>query len=151
MHFDDIMLTKKYDSQKAYCQSKLANILFTKGLAERLKGTLPRSTPWRSKSGTGHSLWNSHNQRVDTKLTLHRNGSVCVRRAPGGRSNRAGPPPERINQPNDSRLVPLLWPLFLQNGRNGRPNDNLLRHRRRHGATHWQILQVYILDAKSKS
>ena len=45
MHFDDIMLTKKYDSQKAYCQSKLANILFTKGLAERLKGTLPRSTP----------------------------------------------------------------------------------------------------------
>lgn len=37
--WDDINLTKKYDSMKAYCQSKLANILFTNELAERLKNT----------------------------------------------------------------------------------------------------------------
>jgi NAD(P)-dependent dehydrogenase (short-subunit alcohol dehydrogenase family) len=37
--FDDVMLTKRYDGVQAYCQSKLAQIMFTFDLAEELKGT----------------------------------------------------------------------------------------------------------------
>lgn len=39
MKWDDIMLEKGYFGPKAYCQSKLANILFTNELARRLEGT----------------------------------------------------------------------------------------------------------------
>jgi NAD(P)-dependent dehydrogenase (short-subunit alcohol dehydrogenase family) len=39
IHFDDINLKNKYSIIKAYSQSKLANVLFTYGLADRLKGT----------------------------------------------------------------------------------------------------------------
>jgi len=40
MNWDDVNYkTTEYDARKAYGQSKLANILFTQGLAERLKGT----------------------------------------------------------------------------------------------------------------
>ena len=38
IHFDDIHLTKGFHVVKAYSQSKLANVLFTRELAERLKG-----------------------------------------------------------------------------------------------------------------
>jgi NAD(P)-dependent dehydrogenase (short-subunit alcohol dehydrogenase family) len=37
--FGDVMLTRGYDGVRAYCQSKLAQILFTVELAERLKGS----------------------------------------------------------------------------------------------------------------
>ena len=37
--FDDVMLTHGYSGVRAYCQSKLAQILFTIDLAEQLKGT----------------------------------------------------------------------------------------------------------------
>lgn len=40
IHFDDINLEKSYSPLKSYGQSKLANILFTKELANRLKGKL---------------------------------------------------------------------------------------------------------------
>ncbi len=39
INWDDINLSKKYDSMQAYCQSKLANIMFTNELANRLKNT----------------------------------------------------------------------------------------------------------------
>jgi NAD(P)-dependent dehydrogenase (short-subunit alcohol dehydrogenase family) len=39
IHWDDPHLTRKYGAWKGYAQSKLANILFTKALAERLRGT----------------------------------------------------------------------------------------------------------------
>ncbi|XP_019624332.1 PREDICTED: retinol dehydrogenase 13-like, partial [Branchiostoma belcheri] len=37
IHFDDINLEKSYGPIKAYCQSKLANVLFTKELDRRMK------------------------------------------------------------------------------------------------------------------
>jgi retinol dehydrogenase-12 len=39
MKWDDLMGEKKYFGPNAYCQSKLANILFTKELAKRLEGS----------------------------------------------------------------------------------------------------------------
>jgi NAD(P)-dependent dehydrogenase (short-subunit alcohol dehydrogenase family) len=39
IHFDDLNLEKGYGAWKAYCQSKLANVLFTYELARRLEGT----------------------------------------------------------------------------------------------------------------
>lgn len=39
MHFDDLNMEKNYAPFQAYAQSKLANILFTKQLADRLKNT----------------------------------------------------------------------------------------------------------------
>jgi NAD(P)-dependent dehydrogenase (short-subunit alcohol dehydrogenase family) len=39
IHFEDVNLKKNYTLFRAYSQSKLANILFTYELAERLKGT----------------------------------------------------------------------------------------------------------------
>jgi retinol dehydrogenase 12 len=39
IHFDDLQLEKGYGGFKAYGQSKLANILFTRELARRLAGT----------------------------------------------------------------------------------------------------------------
>ena len=38
MNWDDLHWDKDYDPPKAYSQSKLANILFTKSLAKKLKG-----------------------------------------------------------------------------------------------------------------
>lgn len=39
LNFDDLMLTRGYSGYGAYSNSKLANVLFTLELAERLKGT----------------------------------------------------------------------------------------------------------------
>jgi NAD(P)-dependent dehydrogenase (short-subunit alcohol dehydrogenase family) len=39
LDFDDLMSTQNYQTMKAYGRSKLANILFTRGLANRLQGT----------------------------------------------------------------------------------------------------------------
>ncbi len=39
IEFDDVMMERGYSGTRAYCQSKLAQILFTIALAERLKGT----------------------------------------------------------------------------------------------------------------
>ena len=37
--FDDLLATRRYTALRAYAQSKLANVLFTHELAERLRGT----------------------------------------------------------------------------------------------------------------
>jgi retinol dehydrogenase 14 len=39
IEFDDLQGTRNYSAQRAYSQSKLANVLFTNELARRLKGT----------------------------------------------------------------------------------------------------------------
>ena len=39
INFDDLQSEKKYSRVGAYCQSKLANVLFTRSLAQRLKDT----------------------------------------------------------------------------------------------------------------
>src|SRR2546423_7561817 len=37
--FDDVMLERGYSGVRAYCQSKLAQVMFTFELADRLRGT----------------------------------------------------------------------------------------------------------------
>ena len=37
--FDDVMLERGYDPMRAYTQSKLAQVMFTFELAERLRGS----------------------------------------------------------------------------------------------------------------
>ncbi len=44
IHFDDLRTTRKYSAMGAYGTSKLANILFTRGLAKRLRGTAVTAT-----------------------------------------------------------------------------------------------------------
>ena len=39
IHWGDINLSQKYDAMQAYSQSKLANIMFSNALVEKLKGT----------------------------------------------------------------------------------------------------------------
>ncbi|KAI0211469.1 Retinol dehydrogenase 12 [Lamellibrachia satsuma] len=58
MNLDDLNLDKGFTPQKAYCQSKLANILFTRELSHRLKGT-------------GVSVFAVHPGLVHTELGRH--------------------------------------------------------------------------------
>lgn len=43
--FDDLNAEKSYTPSSRYCASKLANLLFNKELADRLKGEWQYSTP----------------------------------------------------------------------------------------------------------
>nr|CAH0112096.1 unnamed protein product [Daphnia galeata] len=67
IYFDDLMLTKNYTPVRAYCQSKLANVLFTQELARRLEGT-------------GVTVLAVHPGVVQTELSRHINESMnsCV-------------------------------------------------------------------------
>ena len=56
IHFDDLQSSKNYTSMKAYSQSKLANVLFTRELAQRFNGngvTVNVLHPGIVKSGFG--------------------------------------------------------------------------------------------------
>lgn len=68
MHFDDLMLEKRYGRWKAYLQSKLANVLFTRELQRRLDVIRPEiraatchpgysATELQSKSGSAFEAW----------------------------------------------------------------------------------------------
>ncbi|TWW70743.1 retinol dehydrogenase 12, like isoform X1 [Takifugu flavidus] len=61
INLDDINSEKSYDKKKAYSQSKLANVLFTRSLAQRLKGT-------------GVTAYSLHPGVVQTELWRHLGG-----------------------------------------------------------------------------
>ncbi|KAJ0022786.1 hypothetical protein NQD34_014920 [Periophthalmus magnuspinnatus] len=66
INLEDINSEKSYDKQKAYSQSKLANVLFTRSLDKRLQGT-------------GVSVYSLHPGVVQTDLWRHLNGpQQCV-------------------------------------------------------------------------
>lgn len=59
IRFDDLMLQKAYTANKAYCQAKLANMLFTYELASRLKGrniTVNALNPGAVRTNFGNDL-----------------------------------------------------------------------------------------------
>lgn len=60
IHFDDINLEKGYNPYKSYRQSKLANVLFSRELAARLKGT-------------GVTTYSLHPGAIRTELNRHFN------------------------------------------------------------------------------
>ncbi|RWB60605.1 SDR family oxidoreductase [Mesorhizobium sp.] len=76
--FDDVMLTHGYSGVRAYCQSKLAQILFTIDLAEQLKGagvTVNALHPASYMDTTmvrqaGVTPWNSVETGADAILNL---------------------------------------------------------------------------------
>ncbi|XP_077409869.1 retinol dehydrogenase 12, like isoform X1 [Vanacampus margaritifer] len=61
INLDDINSERAYDKNKAYAQSKLANVLFTRSLAKRLQGT-------------GVTAYSLHPGVVQTDLWRHLNG-----------------------------------------------------------------------------
>ncbi|XP_048376488.1 retinol dehydrogenase 12 isoform X3 [Stegostoma tigrinum] len=63
INFDDLNSEKSYNSVKAYAQSKLANIMFTRELARKLEGT-------------GVSVFSLHPGVVQTELARHLNPVV---------------------------------------------------------------------------
>ncbi|XP_010884226.2 retinol dehydrogenase 12-like isoform X1 [Esox lucius] len=65
INLDDINSEKGYDKIKAYNQSKLANILFTRSLAKRLQGT-------------GVTAYSLHPGVVQTDLWRHVNGAQAA-------------------------------------------------------------------------
>lgn len=84
INLDDINSEKGYDKRKAYSQSKLANVLFTRSLAQRLEG-LRRLSPFTSDlgdlcshhrflSGTGVTAYSLHPGVVQTDLWRHLSG-----------------------------------------------------------------------------
>ena len=58
INFDNLMSEKSYNRMTAYGQSKLANVLFTRQLAERLEGT-------------GVTVYSLHPGSVRTELARH--------------------------------------------------------------------------------
>lgn len=66
INFDDINSEKGYDKNKAYAQSKLANVLFSHSLAKKLEGT-------------GVTTYSLHPGVVQTDLWRHLNGpQQCI-------------------------------------------------------------------------
>lgn len=65
INLDDINSEKSYDKQKAYSQSKLANVLFSRSLAKRLEGT-------------GVTTYSLHPGVVQTDLWRHLSASQQV-------------------------------------------------------------------------
>ncbi|TRY95283.1 hypothetical protein DNTS_006740 [Danionella cerebrum] len=65
IHFDDINLDKDYDSHKSYYQSKLANVLFNRELAVRLRGT-------------GVTTYALHPGVIHTELGRHLMGEMAL-------------------------------------------------------------------------
>ncbi|XP_008293503.1 retinol dehydrogenase 12-like [Stegastes partitus] len=65
INLDDINSEKSYDKTRAYSQSKLANVLFTRSLAKRLEGT-------------GVTTYSLHPGVVKTDLGRHLNGPMQV-------------------------------------------------------------------------
>lgn len=70
------MMDKNYDATRAYCRSKLANILFTKELAKRLDGIWNNQinisiTNNKKFTGTGVTTYAVHPGVVQTELGRH--------------------------------------------------------------------------------
>uniref|UniRef100_A0A3Q3VTC2 Uncharacterized protein n=1 Tax=Mola mola TaxID=94237 RepID=A0A3Q3VTC2_MOLML len=65
INLEDINSEKNYDKKKAYSQSKLANVLFTRSLAKKLEGT-------------GVTTYSLHPGVVQTELWRHLNGPQQV-------------------------------------------------------------------------
>ena len=84
--FDDVMLEHGYDGARAYCQSKLAQIMHAFDLAEELRGQ--RRHRHGAAPGDLHGHEDGHRRRGDAGQ--HRAGGPRGHLAPGRRSGARG-------------------------------------------------------------
>ncbi|KAG7154554.1 retinol dehydrogenase 11-like [Homarus americanus] len=63
MHWEDLQMKERYEAKEAYCQSKLANVLFSRELSRQLQGT-------------GVTTYSLHPGVVQTELGRHIHQSV---------------------------------------------------------------------------
>jgi len=114
IHFDDINLAHSFTGLKAYCQSKLANVLYTQELARRTGGT----------SLVTHAL---HPGAVQTKLlaatgfspkaiTPEQSAGACVALATGDQARTSSGlyfdmKRQKPAATNDAALAARLWSL----------------------------------------
>ena len=121
--FDDLQGERNYSGQRAYSQSKLANVMFTYELARRLEGTGVTATVLPSRRGT-HQL----RRRRPGSAYGHRDpGGAPVHEDPGPRRDHPGLP--RLLTPGRGRHRPVLRQPQTQGLQQG-----LLRHRYRGAA-----------------
>ncbi len=125
MRWDDLQLERRYSAMAAYAQSKLANVLFTRGLARRLEADLVTANavhPGMVRSGFGmdgdarglFGLANrlarpfeiSSQQGADTVVYLSFDPSVAGRTG-GYWSNRTEVAPSAAAQ--DDEAADRLW------------------------------------------
>jgi len=92
IHFDDLQLTKDFTPFKAYSQSKLANILFTYELAERLNDTLVTVNALHPGTVRTHFGFNRKKERHTVLSGLMRLVSVSKEKAAATSVYLAGAP-----------------------------------------------------------
>jgi protochlorophyllide reductase len=68
MHFDDVMFDRKYDRWRPYFQSKLANLLFTAELQERLKSAGASTMALAAHPGGSHTDLGTEGKGLTNKL-----------------------------------------------------------------------------------
>lgn len=136
INLDDINSEKGYDKRKAYSQSKLANVLFTRSLAQRLEG-LRRS----SASILGLFTW-----AFVVKIIPFRHWRDHLLPPPRSRADGPVAPSERHRA-----VFHEVCQTFLQKLCPGSPDDHLLRSGAVAGERERWLLQVGLRPADISS
>uniref|UniRef100_H3D810 Retinol dehydrogenase 12, like n=1 Tax=Tetraodon nigroviridis TaxID=99883 RepID=H3D810_TETNG len=125
---DDINSEKSYDKRRAYSQSKLANVLFTRSLAQRLEGTgvttyslhpgVVQTDLWRHLSGPEQFLMRfakpfSKNSVQGAQTTIYCAVEPSLEKESGGYYSDCAPASCSAAAKNDD-LAQKLWELSCQ-------------------------------------
>ncbi|XP_029385171.1 retinol dehydrogenase 12, like [Echeneis naucrates] len=125
---DDINSEKGYNKNKAYSQSKLANVLFTRSLAKRLEGTgvttyslhpgVIQTELWRHLNGPQQFLWKlatpfTKNSTQGAQTTIYCAVEPSLEKESGGYYSDCAPAKCSQHGQNDE-LAQKLWELSCQ-------------------------------------
>ncbi|XP_022604500.1 retinol dehydrogenase 12-like [Seriola dumerili] len=125
INLEDINSEKSYDKNKAYSQSKLANVLFTRSLAKRLEGTgvttyslhpgVVQTELWRHLNGPQQILWKmatpfTKNSSQGAQTTIYCAVEPSLEKESGGYYSDCAPANCSADGKNDE-LAQKLWEL----------------------------------------